>query len=143
LFLPSSVTIRRAKTDQDAQGDTVGVPYSGAEDICPVRAYREWLEKSAIVDGPVFRAVTRHGKMGAAAVSPAAIALIVKRAVVTAALSEGMTKEEARAMAQAFSAHSLRAGHATSAAQNDAPGHAIQRQLRHVAVVPGMSFVRP
>ena len=142
--MPDGLAIRLAfsKTDQEAQGDTVGVPYAGAEDICPVRAYRAWIEKSGIVEGPVFRAITRHGRMGAAALSSAAVAIVVKRAVVTAALAEGMTKAEARAMAEAFSGHSLRAGHATSAAQNDAPGHAIQRQLRHKSFNTTAGYIR-
>jgi integrase len=96
-----------------------------------VRAYRAWIEKSGTCDGPVFRAITRHGRMGAAALSSAAVAIVVTRSLVTAAVAEGMTRAAAEAMADDFSGHSLRAAHATSAAQNDAPGHAIQRQLRH------------
>jgi integrase len=118
------------------------VPFAGAEDICPVRAYREWLERSGISEGPVFRTITRHGRMADAALSSAAIALIVKRAVVRAALSEGRTTVDAKAMAQSFSGHSLRAGHATSAAQNDAPGHAIQRQLRHRSFSTTSGYIR-
>jgi hypothetical protein len=38
---------------------------------------------------------------------------------------------DAEATTEDFSEHSLSTGDATSAAQNDAPGHAIQRQLRH------------
>jgi site-specific recombinase XerD len=142
--MPDGLAIRLAysKTDQEAQGDTVGVPYAGAEDICPVRAYRAWLERSAIAEGPAFRAVTRHGHMAAEALSSAAVALIVKRAVVTAGLAEGMTVSDAAAIAKAFSGHSLRAGHATSAAQNDAPGHAIQRQLRHKSFNTTAGYIR-
>jgi hypothetical protein len=42
-----------------------------------------------------------------------------------------MTAPDAAAMAEEYSGHSLRAWHATPAAQNDAPEHVIQRQLRH------------
>jgi hypothetical protein len=109
--MPDGLAIRLAfsKTDQDAQGDTVGVPYAGAEDICPVRAYQAWLEKSGISAGPVFRPITRHGKMGSGTLGSAAVAIVVKRAVVTAALAEGMTTADAAAMAESFSGHSLRA----------------------------------
>jgi hypothetical protein len=51
----------------------------GAEDICPLRAYRARLAKSGITEGPVFRPITRHGKMEIAALSRPAVALIVKR----------------------------------------------------------------
>jgi integrase len=69
-------------------------------------------KKAGILEGPVFRAVTRHGKMGDVALS------------------------------STFSGHSLRAGHATSAAQNDAPGHAIQRQLRHKSFNTTGGYIR-
>ena len=60
-----------------------------------MRAYRAWLEKAGILDGPVFRAVTRHGKMGDVALSSAAIAIVVKRSVMIAARAEGVTKADA------------------------------------------------
>src|SRR5450432_3883200 len=60
----------------------------------------------------------------------------------TGALAEGMTRAAAEAMAEDFSGHSLRAGHATSAAQNDAPGHAIQRQLRHKSFNTTAGYIR-
>jgi integrase len=76
------------------------------------------------------------------ALSPAAVGLIVKRAVIKAAITEGITQSAAKAMARNFAGHSLRAGHATSAAQNGAPGHAIQRQLRHKSVVTTSGYIR-
>jgi integrase len=80
--------------------------------------------------------------MAGEALSAPAVALIVKRAVVKALLSEGMTTADAQAMAEGYSGHSLRAGHATSAAQNDAPGHAIQRQLRHKSFATTSGYIR-
>jgi hypothetical protein len=64
-----------------------------------------------VAAGPVFRPITRHGRMAGEALSAPAVA------VVKASLSEGMTTADAQAMAD-YSGHSLRAGHATSAAQN-------------------------
>jgi site-specific recombinase XerD len=142
--MPEGLAIRLAysKTDQEAIGDTVGVPYGAAADFCPVRAYQAWLKMSEITDGPVFRPVTRHGKLVDVGLKPAAIAIIVKRAIVTAAIAEGHSQEEGEGMAEAFSGHSLRAGHATSAAQNDAPAHAIQRQLRHKSFNTTAGYIR-
>ena len=142
--MPDGLAIRLAysKTDQEAIGDTVGVPYGAAADFCPVHAYRAWLEKSGITAGPVFRPITRHGRLGTAGLTPAAIAIVVKRSVVTAALAEGLSREQAATMAETFSGHSLRAGHATSAAQNDAPAHAIQRQLRHKSFNTTAGYIR-
>jgi integrase len=141
---PDGLAIRLAfsKTDQEAQGDLVGVPYASSDDLCPVRAYRAWLTQSGITGGPAFRSITRHGRLGDAAVCTRAIALIVKRSVVRALVDEGITAEEAEAMAAEYSGHSLRAGHATSAAQNDAPGHVIQRQLRHKSFNTTAGYIR-
>ena len=80
--------------------------------------------------------------MGAGALTAASIALIVKRAIIAAARADGITKAEAEIMAENFAGHSLRAGHATSAAQNDAPGHAIQRQLRHKSFNTTAGYIR-
>jgi integrase len=66
----------------------------------------------------------------------------VKRSVVRALVDEGMTAADAEAMAEEYSGHSLRAGHATSAAQNDAPSHAIQRQLRHKSFNTTAGYIR-
>lgn len=80
--------------------------------------------------------------MASEALSAPAIALTVERAVVKAALAEGMTTADAEAMAEDYSGHSVRAGHATSAAQNDATGHPIQRQLRHKSFDTTAGYIR-
>jgi hypothetical protein len=74
--------------------------------------------------------------------STRAIALIVKRSVVRALVDEGVTVAEAAAIAEEYSGHSLRAGHATPASQNGAPGHAIQRQLRHKSSNTTAGYIR-
>jgi hypothetical protein len=66
------------KTDQEGEGRKVGIPYGSNPETCPVRAMRAWLEGTAIESGPVFRTVTRHGKVGAR-MSGYAVALVVKR----------------------------------------------------------------
>jgi integrase len=126
-----TIHLARSKTDQEGDGVTIGVPYGTSLETCPVGAYRAWLQASGIQSGPVFRAIDRHGRLGEHALSGAAVALIVKRAIVAASIANGMTPAEAVGHAQRFSGHSLRSGLATSAAANDAPGHAIRRQLRH------------
>jgi integrase len=66
----------------------------------------------------------------------------LKRSVVRALVDEGMTVADAKAIAGEYSGHSLRAGRATSAAQNDAPGHVIQRQLRHKSFNTTAGYIR-
>lgn len=57
------VTVRRSKTDQEGAGMVKGIPFGSREDTCPVRALRAWLELAGIESGPVFRSVTKGGKV--------------------------------------------------------------------------------
>ena len=126
-----TVHLAKTKTDQRGFGAQVGIPYGSDPATCPVRNYRAWLKAAKIKAGPAFRAIDRHGNLGEAALTGRTIAEIVKRAIVALALREGATQRQAEERAAAYAGHSLRSGLATSAAANDAPGHAIQRQLRH------------
>lgn len=125
------VHLARTKTDQKGEGAEVGVPYGSNPETCPVRTYRAWLKASKLKAGPAFRSISRSGQIGERALSGQSIATIVKGAVEAAALADGDTPRQAARRAEAYAGHSLRSGLATSAAANDAPGHAIQRQLRH------------
>ncbi|HEV2596625.1 MAG TPA: tyrosine-type recombinase/integrase [Sphingomicrobium sp.] len=136
------VNLARAKADQEGEGAAVGVPYGVNPETCPVRAYRDWVAVSGITDGPAFRSINRHGQMGAYALAGRSVARIVKRAIVAAGVAEGLSVEEAEVQAEQFAGHSLRAGLATSAAANDAPGHAIQRQLRHARFDTTIKYIR-
>ena len=137
-----TVHIARSKTDQTGEGDAIGIPYGSSPETCPVRAYKAWLQNSCISAGPAFRRITRHGRMGSKAITDRTVARVVKRAVARAALSDGLSGEDAKLLASKFGGHSLRAGLATSAAMNDAPGHAIQRQLRHTRFDTTMRYIR-
>lgn len=125
------IRLGRSKTDQEGEGAEIGVPYGSDPETCPVRAYRRWIEAAGIEDGPAFRSINRHGQIGTAALSDKAVALIVKRAIRTAAIANGSTEQEADAIAAKFAGHSLRAGLATSAAANGADSLIIQKHLRH------------
>ena len=117
------VTLRRSKTDQEGRGRLVALPYSGTPEVCPVRALRAWLEASAIDAGPVFREVTRHGKVGTGALTGRSLSRLVKSAGVVAGL-EG----------QNFSGHSLRAGFVTQAKIARKDEASIMRQTGHLSV---------
>ena len=99
-----TVTLRRSKTDQEASGRKVGLPYGSSLETCPVRSLRAWLEASEIESGPVFRPINRHGQIPPTRLSDRAVALIVKRAAKAAG------KDPAE-----FAGHSLRSGLATAA----------------------------
>jgi integrase len=126
-----TIHLGRSKTDQEGSGEEIGIPYGRARETCPVRSYAAWIAAAGITAGPVFRAIDRHGNISATAITDRTVARVVKRSIFSAVLADGMTAAQARAYVQNFAGHSLRRGLATSAAANDAPPLAIQRQLRH------------
>jgi integrase len=125
------VNLRRSKTDQEGEGRKVGIPHGSKPQTCPVRALRAWLEAAGISEGPAFRSVTRHGRIGTAALSGRAVALIVKGAAELAGLD-----------ASAFAGHSLRAGLATSAAAAGASERSIMDQTGHKSVQMVRRYIR-
>jgi site-specific recombinase XerD len=125
------VTLRRSKTDQEAQGRTIGIPYGSQPATCPIRQLQAWLDASGVTDGPIFRPINRHGQLQPSRLSDKAVALIVKRSAQAAGL------EPAR-----YGGHSLRAGMATSAAANGASERAIMAQTGHKSVTVVRRYIR-
>jgi len=114
------LTLRRSKTDQEGKGERVAIPYGSNPETCPVRALSAWIETARISEGPLFRPITRHGRISPEPLSPEAVAVVVKGAAGRVGLP-----------AAEFSGHSLRAGFATAAAQAEVPEWRIMRQTRH------------
>lgn len=111
------VRVRRSKTDQAGRGLEKAIPHGRC--IRPVALVREWLNAAKIVQGPVFRPVSRSGnvrgtlKTEEALATPRltthAVADIIKRYCTAAGLD-----------ASTFGVHSLRAGYITTAAERGA-----------------------
>ncbi len=114
------VTLRRSKTDQEGEGRRVGIPFGRRQETCPVRALREWLDRAELADGPLFRAVDKHGNLATGRLSGRTVARVVKRTALLAGYD-----------ASRFSGHSLRAGLATSAAQSGKPERVIMATTGH------------
>jgi integrase len=117
------VTVRRSKTDQEGRGMLKALPYSGNPELCPVRALRAWLDGAGITEGPVFRAVDRHGRVGAEALTGGAVAGVVKEVAEAAGLGTDRV-----------SAHSLRAGFVSQAKASKRDEASIMRQTGHRSV---------
>jgi integrase len=115
------ITIPRSKTDQEGQARQVAIP-RGRDTICPVKALDQWLELSGIIDGPVFRQVSRRGHVLPGQLSGDSVASIVKQRV--RAIGLDPTR---------YSGHSLRAGFVTSAASAGAPAWRIKAQTGHAS----------
>ena len=126
-----TVRLRRSKTDQEGAGRTVGVPYGSNPVTCPVRAWRAWLELSGITEGPAFRSVDRHGRIGTTRLSPQAVALVLKRNAARAGIDPGEV-----------AGHSLRAGLATSAAAAGVPERVIAATTGHKGTAMLRRYIR-
>ena len=112
------ILVRKSKTDQEGEGALVGVPFGSDLATCPVRSLRTWLADVALEEGAVFRAVSRHGRLGER-LSDRDVARIVKRTALRAGLDPAP-----------YAGHSLRAGLATSAAKAGKRDRAIMKQGR-------------
>jgi hypothetical protein len=52
----------RPKTDQEGQGQVIAIIRGGS--TCPVKAVKAWLAASGILEGALFRPVTKGGRLG-------------------------------------------------------------------------------
>lgn len=107
------VLIRTSKTDQEGIGEEVALPYGQHADTCPVRVVRAWiatLAEHGVTEGRLLRSVTKSGHIGPS-LSDQWVGAIVRGRAIAAGLPN----------AEKYSAHSLRAGGATSAYKSGAP----------------------
>ena len=125
------VTVRRSKTDQEGAGRKVGVPYGSNPATCPVRAWKAWVERAGITEGPLFRAIDRHGNVAANRLGDRGVALVVKRSAERAGINP-----------DAVSGHSLRAGLATSAAAAGVSERAIAATTGHKSMTVLRTYIR-
>ena len=128
------VRIRWSKTDQEGQGEKVGIPYGSHRETCPVRSVKAWLRDSGITEGALFRAVNRHGQMQPDRLGDRTVARVVKRALVAAGKDQETVGN--------FSGHSLRAGLATAAAIAGVSERVIQGQTRHKSLLVLRRYIR-
>lgn len=110
--------IGRSKTDQEGRGAVIPVPTG--KRLMPVAALTAWREAARISDGPLFRPIDRHGRVGACAITDRSIGRIVKAAAAAAGLEPSI-----------FSGHSLRAGFITQALADGVDFFRIMDVTRH------------
>ncbi|PRD53034.1 integrase [Phyllobacterium myrsinacearum] len=123
-------TLRRSKTDQEAQGRKIAVPF-GRTRHCPVGALKAWLDLLNQHDGPIFVRINKHGQISKSRISGEAVSFVVKTRIYDAGYDP-----------LPFSGHSLRAGFATSAAQAGASSHKIRQTTGHRAEASLARYIR-
>jgi integrase len=95
----------------------------------PVEVLDAWIEAARIESGSVFRKVDRWGNVSTRALEPGAVNAIVKQRAEMA----GLEPEE-------FSAHGLRSGYLTEAANRGIPLQEAMEQSRHRSVQQASSY---
>jgi integrase len=126
-----TVTLRRSKTDQQGTGRKIGIPYGSNPETCPVRNLQAWIEQAGVTAGPLLRPLNRHGHLQAGRLSGVDVARAVKKLAIRAGLD-----------AAKYAGHSLRAGHATSAAIAGASERSIMNQTGHRSVQMVRRYIR-
>ena len=124
------ITVKRSKADQEGRGRRVALPHARGA-ICPVQALDAWLSAARITEGPIFRAVGRHGRVSDRALSAEVVALVIKARAKVVGLD-----------AASYSGHSLRAGLATSAAACGVPSWRIREQTGHTSDAMLQRYIR-
>jgi integrase len=111
---------KTAAADDDARAIMIGRP---------VVALKGWLAAARIETGPVFRRIDQWGNVDRRAMSPQAVNLIVKARCEKAGLDP-----------KKFSAHGLRAGYLTEAANSGVPLQQAMQQSQHRSMAQAASY---
>lgn len=138
--------IRRSKTDQTGRGDLIGIPLGIHPETCPVLALEAWLEASSRTIGdasPVFSRIYNHSHIADTALSDRSISRIIQTRAAAASIKGKEYTHIAGVDQTRVSGHSLRAGHATSAAEAGVDAMTISRTTRHRRLDSLARYVRP
>ncbi|WP_046638157.1 site-specific integrase [Neorhizobium galegae] len=122
--LPSlAIHLGRTKTSTGEQDDVVYL--TGR----PVEALNAWMTVAKIQSGSVFRGIGRWGAVSRRALDPQSVNAIIKQRATMAGLDSGE-----------FSAHGLRSGYLTEAANRGIPLPEAMEQSRHRSVQQASSY---
>lgn len=124
------VRLRTSKTDQAGHGRMVPIYARRTEDgsgPCPVAAIDHLIAVGQIATGPLFRQVTRGGRLTETRLGPQAVGRILE------------ARAKAVGLSSHLSAHSLRAGYVTQALRDGATYAQVQAITGHrsVAILGG------
>jgi integrase len=95
----------------------------------PVSALKRWLAEAGIETGPVFRRIDRWGNVDRRPLSPQSVNLILKARCEKAGLDP-----------ERFSAHGLRSGYLTEAANRGIPLPEAMQQSQHKSIAQASSY---
>ncbi|MCA1494944.1 tyrosine-type recombinase/integrase [Ensifer sp. NBAIM29] len=119
------LSIRLGRTKTTTNDDDEHVLLIGR----PVTALKRWLAEAAIKEGPVFRRIDQWGNIDRLALTPQSVNVILKNRAKQAGFDPAL-----------FSAHGLRSGYLTEAANRGIPLPEAMQQSRHKSVTQAASY---
>jgi integrase len=119
------LTIRLGRTKTTTADDNEHVVLIGR----PVTALKHWIAESRMDRGPLFRRIDQWGNLDRRALTPQSINLILKSRISQAGLDSTQ-----------FSAHGLRSGYLTEAANRGIPLAEAMQQSLHKSVTQAASY---
>jgi integrase len=155
------IRVRTSKTDQEGAGLLKDISYAQHPEFCPVRSLRDWLDLAEIDAGPLFRPLSKAGRVLPRQLTDQWVARSIKRAITPVAVEQAerawarlsatqqqrhdrevWRAEYVRRVVGRYAGHSLRAGFVTSAAAAGARVDEIMDQTGHTRVDTLMRYVR-
>lgn len=119
------LTIHLGRTKTTDAGDDTSVVLLGR----PVLALKKWLTAASIQAGPIFRKIDQWGNIDRRAITPQTVNLVVKTRAKQAGLDPAM-----------FSAHGLRSGYLTEAANRGVPLPEAMQQSLHKSITQAAGY---
>jgi integrase len=128
------VTLRRSKGDQEGKGVVIGILRGQVKESDPLFAARDWIAASGIQDrAPLFQRIAWSDlRVTGQALSGQTVNRVLKERSTAAGLDD-----------LHLTGHSLRAGHATTAAENGVASERLARTTRHKNLATLSRYVRP
>ncbi len=128
------LTIRKSKADQEGAGVVVGVRRGEHRETDPVAAVLAWIEAAGLGPGdPLFQGIAwSDRRVNGHRLSGQSVNLLLVDRATSAGLGD-----------LPVSGHSLRAGHATTAAEAGVPAEQLARTTRHSNLATLARYVRP
>ena len=126
----ADIAIRKSKTDQTGQGQTVSI-VRGSPGLCPVIALLDWFKASGIKSGPVFVRIRIGGNLTREAITGRTYADTLKKYCELAGLDPTQ-----------YSGHSSRSGMLTSAAEMGCDLIPLAQHARHKNTNQTMHYIR-
>ncbi|WJS05671.1 tyrosine-type recombinase/integrase [Roseibium aggregatum] len=123
LLPAASLRLGRTKTEESSDDNSVLLIGRSVD------ALKTWLAAARIQEGAVFRAIDQWGNLKTRALTPQSVNAIVKKRCALAGLDP-----------QDFSAHGLRSGFLTEAANRDIPIQDAMLQSRHRSLAQASSY---